>query len=278
MTKKNITWLITGCSSGLGRNLAQEVLKNGYNVIVTSRNVGDVQDIANAYPETAVALSLNITDKNQINKVIEQSQTSFGGIDVLINNAGYGFRAAVEEASEDEMRKIFDTNFFGTINMIQAVLPGMRKQRSGMIMNFSSIAGRFGPVGSGYYSATKFAIEGMSDSLRKEIEPLGIQVLLVEPGAFRTDFGGRSLNKSEKIILDYEQTVGPRRTEPSDGKQPGDPKKAAQVLIKMYESIEVPFRLLLGSDAIKIIRNELDTQFKELEKWEAISMTTDFSE
>lgn len=276
--KKNTTWLITGCSSGLGRSIAEEVLKNGYNAVVTSRNVKDVQDIADAYPETALALSLDVSDRSQIAEVIEASEKRFNQIDVLINNAGYGFRGAVEEASEEEMRKIFDTNFFGTVNMIQAVLPAMREHKSGTIMNLSSIGGRFGPVGSGYYSATKFAIEGMSDALRKEVGPLGIRVIVVEPGAFRTDFGGRSLTTSKTVIDDYQATVGPRRTEPSDGKQPGDPQKAAQALINTYESSEVPFRLLLGNDAIKIIRDELNAQLKELETWEKVSITTDFSE
>ncbi len=278
INKKNITWLITGCSTGLGRSIAQEVLKSGYNVVVTSRNVKDIQDIGDAYPDTAIALSLDVSDRAQIAGVIEQAEKRFGKIDVLINNAGYGFRGAVEEASEEEMRKIFDTNFFGTVNMIQAVLPGMRKHKSGTIMNLSSIGGRFGPVDSGYYSATKFAIEGLSDALRKEVGPLRIRVTVVEPGAFRTDFGGRSLNTSKKVIEDYQPTVGPRRTEPGNGKQPGEPKKAAQALINVFEGKEIPFRLLLGSDAIKIISDELDAQYKELEDWKKVSLTTDFAE
>ena len=276
--KNSITWLITGCSTGLGRSIAQEVLKSGYSAVITSRNVKDIQDIAHAYPDTALALSLDVLDRSQIDDVTKQAEAKFNSIDVLINNAGYGFRGAVEEASEQEMRKIFDTNFFGTVSMIQAVLPGMRKNKSGTIMNLSSIGGRFGPVGSGYYSATKFAIEGLSDSLRKEVGSLGIRIVVVEPGAFRTDFGGRSLNTSEKIIADYEPTVGPRRTEPSNGKQPGEPKKAAQVLIKTFEQASVPFRLLLGTDAVKIIRDELNAQYKELEAWEKVSITTNFED
>ncbi|MCO5936111.1 oxidoreductase [Mucilaginibacter sp. RB4R14] len=276
--KKNITWLITGCSTGLGSSIAQEVLKSGYSAVITSRNVKDIQDIADAYPDTALALSLDVSDRGQIDDVIKRAEAKFTSIDVLINNAGYGFRGAVEEASEEEMRKIFDTNFFGTVSMIQAVLPGMRKNKSGTIMNLSSIGGRFGPVGSGYYSATKFAIEGLSDALRKEVDSLGIRIVLVEPGAFRTDFGGRSLNTSKKIIADYEPTVGPRRTEPSNGKQPGEPKKAAKVLIKTFEEANLPFRLLLGTDAIKIIRDELDAQYKELEAWEKVSITTNFED
>ncbi len=276
--KRSITWLITGCSTGLGRNIAQEVLKSGYSAVITSRNLSDIQDIAEAYPETALALSLDVTNRGQIADVIKNAQEKFDGVNVLINNAGYGFRGAVEEADDEEMHKIFNTNFFGTVNMIQATLPGMRKSKSGTIMNLSSIAGRFGPVGSGYYSATKFAIEGLSDALRKEVGPLGIHVIIVEPGAFRTDFGGRSLNKSKKIIAAYEPTVGQRRTEASDGKQPGEPQKAAQVLVNVYEGKEKPFRLPLGSDATKIILDELNMQFKELEAWENISIKTDFAE
>lgn len=278
--KKNITWLITGCSTGLGRHLALEVLKSGYSAVVTSRNVKDVHDITAAYPETSLALSLDISDKSQIKEVISQAEARFNTIDVLINNAGYGFRGAVEEASEEEIRKIFDTNFFGTVSMIQAVLPGMRKQKSGTIMSVSSIGGRFAAPGSGFYSATKFAIEGMSDALRKELAPLGIRVIVIEPGAFRTDFAGRSLTQSKNVIADYESTAGQRRKEKdtSNGKQMGDPTKAANVLIKIYEGDEVPFRLLLGNDAIDLTSKELDAQYKELEDWKKVSITTDFAE
>jgi NAD(P)-dependent dehydrogenase (short-subunit alcohol dehydrogenase family) len=276
---KNITWLITGCSTGLGRHLALAVLKSGYNAVVTSRKVEDIQDITASYPETALALALDISDKDQVTQVVAQAQVKFKAIDVLINNAGYGFRGAVEEASDAEIRQIFDTNFFGTVNMIQAVLPGMRKQQSGTIMNLSSIGGRFAAPGSGYYSATKFAVEGMSDALRKELAPLGIRVVVVEPGAFRTDFAGRSLTQSKKVIADYQATAGQRRKDKdqTNGKQQGDPAKAASTLIQVYESEEVPFRLLLGSDAIDLIYKELETQRTELEAWEKLSVATDFS-
>jgi len=279
VNRKNITWLITGCSTGLGRFLAKEVLSDGYNAIVTSRNVEDIRDIAEAYPETALALSLDISNQAQIKNAIEAAEARFGKIDVLINNAGYGFRGAVEEASKEEIRKIFDTNFFGTVEMIQAVLPGMRKRKSGMIMSVSSIGGRFAAPGSGFYSATKFAIEGMSDALRKELTPLGIRVMLIEPGAFRTDFAGRSLTQSETVISDYASTAGERRKEKdtTNGKQQGDPKKAAQAIIKAFEESQGPFRLLLGSDAIQLTRSELNAQIKELEDWKNISISTDFN-
>jgi NADP-dependent 3-hydroxy acid dehydrogenase YdfG len=166
------------------------------------------------------------------------------------------------------------------IHMIQAVLPGMRSRKSGTIMNLSSIGGRFAAPGSGYYSATKFAVEGMSDALRKEVGPLSIKVILIEPGAFRTDFAGRSLTQSKEVIADYERTAGQRRKEKdtSSGTQPGNPAKAAKVIIQVQEGEDVPFRLLLGSDAIKTTRAELENQIKEIDAWEAISITTDFTE
>ena len=213
-----------------------------------------------------------------ITNAVKQAEQKFGGIDVLLNNAGYGFRGAVEEANEQEMHNLFDTNFFGTVHMIQAVLPVMREQRSGTIFNVSSIAGRFSNPASGYYSATKYAIEGMSDALLKEVSPLGIKVIVVEPGAFRTDFAGRSLTGAKKEISDYDETAGKRRKENDEthGTQPGDPKKAAQAIIKIEKEKQPPFRFLMGSDAIEIIQKELKQQMKELEDWKEISLTTDF--
>lgn len=271
------TWFITGCSSGLGRAFAQEVLKKGYNAIITSRKTDQIQDLGDQYPETALVLSLDITDSEQITSVIKQAESRFGGIDVLLNNAGYGYRAAVEEGDDGDVRALFDTIFFGTVNMIKAVLPGMRSRRSGTIFNVSSIGGRFSSPGSGYYSAAKYALEGLSDTLSKEVAPLGIRVIIIDPGAFRTDFAGRSLKGAKKAIADYEETVGPRRKEndKSNGTQPGDPQKAAQVIIELEKSEEVPLRILLGTDAIKIISKELEAQHQELEKWKSISIKTD---
>jgi NAD(P)-dependent dehydrogenase (short-subunit alcohol dehydrogenase family) len=278
MNKSNKTWLITGCSTGLGRAFAKEVLKNGYNAVVTARNPKDIQDIVADYPETAFGLALDVTNKEQIMSVIEQAKTKFGRIDVLLNNAGFGYRSAVEEADESQVNELFRVNFSGTVNMIKAVLPVMRKQKSGAIFNVSSIAGRFSNPGSGYYSATKFAMEGMSDALRKEVAPLGIRVIIIEPGAFRTDFSGRSLTGTQTEISDYKETAGKRRKENdhTHGTEPGDPQKAAQAIIKAEESEKAPFRLLLGTDAINIIRPDLEAQLKELEDWKAISLSTDY--
>lgn len=278
MSKSNKTWLITGCSTGLGRAFAQETLKQGYNVIVTSRNPKDIQDIVEKYPETALGLALDVTNKEQVKSVVQQAQAKFKSIDVLVNNAGFGYRSAIEEADDNQVNALFNTNFFGTVNMIKEVLPEMRKQKSGIIFNITSIAGRFSNSGSGYYSATKYAVEGMSDALSKEVAPLGIKVIVVEPGAFRTDFAGRSLTGTFIEISDYKETAGKRRKENdhTHGTEPGNPQKASQVIIKVAESDKVPFRLLLGTDAVNSIREELETQRKELEDWKEISFSTDY--
>ncbi|HBP4966860.1 TPA: SDR family NAD(P)-dependent oxidoreductase [Pseudomonas aeruginosa] len=272
------TWLITGCSTGLGRNLAQAVLQAGFNAIVTARNPQSIQDIVAAYPDTAVGAALDVTDKAQIDAVLETAQQRFGAIDVLVNNAGHGYRAAVEEADEQEVAALFAANFFGAVALTKAVLPGMRARRAGTIVNVSSIAGRLAAPGSGYYSATKFALEGLSDALRKEVEPLGIRIMVVDPGAFRTDFAGRSLQQARALIADYADTAGPRRKENdrSHGTQPGDPARAAVAIIEAVMGDRHPFRLLLGSDAIQIVTAELQAQLQEIEDWKDLSASTDF--
>jgi NAD(P)-dependent dehydrogenase (short-subunit alcohol dehydrogenase family) len=206
------------------------------------------------------------------------AEERFGSVDVLVNNAGFGYRAAVEEGDDDEVAALFATNVFGTVSMIKAVLPGMRARRSGTILNVSSIAGRLAAPGSGYYSATKFAVEGISDALRKEVAPLSIRVTLVEPGAFRTDFAGRSLQQARANIADYATTAGPRRKEndKTHGTQPGDPERAAQAIIKLVAGETLPTRLLLGSDAVRIVGGELDSQLAEINSWEELSASTDF--
>lgn len=272
------TWLITGCSTGLGRSLAQAVLKAGHNAVVTARSVEAIADIVVDYPDTAAAVALDVRDKAQALDAVALAQSRFGGVDVLVNNAGYGYRAAVEEGDEAQVAELFNTNFFGTVTMIKAVLPGMRARKRGSILNVSSIAGRLAAPGSGYYSATKFAVEGLSDALRKEVGPLGIRVMVVEPGAFRTDFAGRSLQQSGSKIEDYAPTAGPRRKEndKTHGTQPGDPERAAQALIKVVGGSKLPFRLLLGSDAVKIVGAEADAQRQEITDWTEVSISTDF--
>jgi NAD(P)-dependent dehydrogenase (short-subunit alcohol dehydrogenase family) len=271
------TWLITGCSTGLGRALAQAVLARGHNAVVTARNVTTVEDIAAAHPDTALALPLDVTDRAQITSAVEQAKARFGGIDVLVNNAGYGYRAAVEEADDADIRQLFDTNVFGTVDMVKAVLPDMRAQRSGSIVNISSIGARIKQAGSGYYAATKSAVEGLSGSLHKELQPLGINVTVVEPGAFRTDFAGRSLTQSAKPIADYAETAGKRRKENDTmhGTQTGDPAKAAEAIIAIAASPNPPSLLVLGTDAFGAFAAVADAERAEVDAWRDLSLSTD---
>ena len=272
------TWLITGCSTGLGRALAEAVLAHGDNVVVTARDVTSVQEIATARPDSALALALDVTDEAQVTAAVAAAQERFGAVDVLVNNAGYGYRAAVEEGEDDAVHQLFDTHVFGTVRLIKAVLPGMRARRSGTIVNLSSIGARVSPEGSGYYAAVKAAIEALTLSLRKEVAPLGITAMTVEPGGFRTDFAGRSLTQSAEPIADYADTAGKRRKEhdTAHGTQPGDPAKAAEALIQVIESGQAPYLLLLGNDASDWFRTALDALHADVDAWDEVSRSTDF--
>jgi NAD(P)-dependent dehydrogenase (short-subunit alcohol dehydrogenase family) len=272
------TWLITGCSTGIGRALAETVLDRGDNAVVTARDVSRVEDLAAKYPGTALAAALDVTDASQIHAAIDRGTKTFGGIDVLVNNAGYGYRAAVEEGDDADVRTLFDTHFFGTVDTIKAVLPQMRDRRSGTIVNLSSIGAKITPAGSGYYSAVKSAIEGLTGSLRKELEPLGITAMVVEPGGFRTDFSGRSLQQSAEAIEDYADTAGKRRKEndTSHGTQPGDPGKAATAVITAVEAVDTPEMLVLGADATNAYADVLQSQLASLEAWRAVGENTSF--
>ncbi|HEY0227704.1 MAG TPA: oxidoreductase [Mycobacterium sp.] len=270
------TWLITGCSTGLGRALAEAVVAAGHNAVVTARDVAKVTDLAGPAPDRVLPAALDVTKPEQVAATVRQAYERFGGVDVLVNNAGYGYRAAVEEGDDAEVRTLFDTHFFGTIAMIKAVLPGMRSRRSGAIVNISSIGATVTPVGSGYYSAAKAAIEGVSGSLRGELAPLGISVTVVEPGAFRTDFAGRSLIESATFIDDYAETAGKRRkdNDTMHGNQAGDPAKAAQAIIEAVESSEPPAFLLLGPDALALYRYVTDARASEISTWEKLTSGT----
>jgi NAD(P)-dependent dehydrogenase (short-subunit alcohol dehydrogenase family) len=272
------TWLITGCSSGLGRALAEAVIGAGHNAVVTARNVSSVADLSDTAPERVLAVALDVTKPAQVAAAVQDAERRFGGVDVLVNNAGYGYRAAVEEGDDADIRTLFETHFFGAVAMIKAVLPSMRGRRSGAIVNISSIGVQLAAVGSGYYSAAKAAIEGLSGALRGELAPLGISVTVVEPGAFRTDFAGRSLAESATVIDDYAATAGQRRKEHDTmhGNQPGDPAKAGVAIMAAVESAEPPAFLLLGTDALALYRYVADGHAKEIANWERLTTSTDF--
>lgn len=271
-------WLITGCSTGLGRALAQAVLERGDNVAATARDPRTLRDLAKRHPDSALILELDVTDHAQVAEAVLRAQDAFGSIDVLVNNAAYGYRAAVEEGEDPAVQRLFATNFFGPVALIKAALPAMRAGRRGTIVNISSIGARRCPPGSGYYSATKAALEAMTTALRTETAPLGIRVLAVEPGAFRTDFSGRSMTQAAKAIPDYAETAGKRRKENDtvDGTQPGDPRKAAEAIITAVASPNPPALLLLGSDAAAIAAAVSDAQRAEADAWHDVSVGTDF--
>jgi NAD(P)-dependent dehydrogenase (short-subunit alcohol dehydrogenase family) len=271
------TWLITGCSTGLGRALAEAVIASGHSAVVTARDVEKVADLAADKSDRVLPLPLDVTDTAQIRYAVGKAEEQFGGIDVLVNNAGYGYRAAVEEGDDSDIRALFETQFFGAVAMIKAVLPGMRARQSGAIVNISTIGVQIMPAGSGYYAASKAALEAMSGALRGELQPLGISVTVVEPGAFRTDFAGRSLTQSSTVIDDYADTAGKRRKEhdTAHGTQPGDPVKAAKAIITAIESDEPPAFLLLGNDALKTYRRLAEARLATIEAWERLTTSTD---
>ena len=275
ITEKPV-WFITGCSTGFGRELAKHVLKRGYRTVVTARNPDEVNDLA-AIGE-ALVLKLEVTDQGEIDAAIKAAEDKFGRIDVLVNNAGIGYFAAVEESEEDQIRKMFEINVFGLSRMMRAVLPGMRNRRKGSIVNFSSIGGLVSFPATGYYHATKFAVEGLSEALWQEVEPLGIKVMLVEPSGFRTDWAGRSANESKRQIDDYAATAGVRRSQSRalSGKQPGDPVRAAHAIVKAIESPNPPHHLLLGNNAYEAATAKLENLRREFSEWEAVSRGADF--
>jgi short-subunit dehydrogenase len=277
---KDRTWFITGASTGFGRLLAEEVLKAGGKVIATARKLDKIADLEKQYPQTAKALVLDVNDAGQVDSAVTQAFAQFGQVDVLVNNAGYGVAGAVEEVSETEFMPMFETNVFGLIRVTRAFLPRLREQRSGHILNLSSIGGLVGSPGMGYYNATKFAVEGFSEALAAELAPLGIHVTIVEPGPFRTDFLGRSGVVAADSIADYDGTAGNMRRyfAQQDGKQPGDPLRAVHAMRQVVESPTPPLRLLLGKSALQRTRTKLDGWQKEIAAWEPVTVGADFPE
>jgi NAD(P)-dependent dehydrogenase (short-subunit alcohol dehydrogenase family) len=277
---KGRTWFITGASTGFGRLLAEEVLKAGDAVIATARKLDKIADLERQYPQKAKALVLDVTDAGQVDSAVTQAFAQFGQVDVLVNNAGYGVAGAIEEVSESEFMPMFETNVFGLIGVTRAFLPHLRRQRSGHILNLSSIGGLIGSAGIGFYNSAKFAVEGLSEALAAELAPLGIHVTIVEPGPFRTDFLGRSGVIAATRIADYNNTAGNMRKyfAENDGKQPGDPLRAVHAMMQVVESPTPPLRLLLGKSALQRVRTKLDNWQKEIAAWESVTVGADFPE
>ncbi len=272
------TWLITGCSTGFGRATSLAALAAGHRVVVTARREETVADIVTQYPELATSTTLDVTEPAQIAAAVDLAIRHFGQLDVLVNNAGYGYLAAIEEGDEAEVRAMFETNFFGLLAMTKAVLPHMRAQRSGTIINISSQAGLIANPTTGYYSSSKYAVEALSESLGKEVAALGIHVCAVEPGLFKTDWTGRSMKLVSNPIPDYAEVAGTRREMivGMNGKEPGDPKKAAAAILMLGESDSPPPQLLLGRMVLDAYRDKLATAHQRLDEWEQLSLDADF--
>ncbi|MDQ6768464.1 MAG: oxidoreductase [Gemmatimonadota bacterium] len=277
-TKKDRVWFITGCSTGFGRELAKLVLERGYRAVVTARNPAKVEDIAAPHGDRALVLELDVTDPVEVDAAVKSADRRFGRIDVLVNNAGIGYFGAVEESDEEEIRRMFEINFFGLANMTRAVLPIMRRRRSGHIVNISSIGGLKSFPTLAYYNATKYAVEGFSEALALEVAPLGIKVTIVEPSGFRTDWAGRSAAESKSRIADYAETAGKNLEDLRgySGKQPGDPVRAGAAIIAAVESPNPPLRLLLGKAALKGARAKIDTLERDFDAWEKTTVEADF--
>lgn len=274
------TWFITGSSSGIGKGIAKAVLEQGDNAVIMARNTKSLRDMEEQYPDNVLAVPLELTNQNSIKAAVTAAYERFGTIDVLVNNAGHGYRAAVEEGEDSGIEEVFQTNFFSIVTLLRLILPKMREQKSGAIINLSSIAAVGSAVGSGYYAATKAALELLSDALYQEVTPLGIKVMVVEPGAFRTRFFDDSLKGTNLRIADYEKTAGTTRKENivNYHDQPGDPVKGGKIIAETIRKDDYPRTLLLGSGAVEFVRNKLEEKLKEIDSWKEISKLADFGE
>lgn len=275
------TWIVTGAASGIGKGIALAALGHGEEVIVTSRNKQKLDSLVEKYPDTCIPKQLDLTNPNSMKHFMAFIKNDLKQIDVLVNNAGYGYLAAVEEGQRREIRKVFDTNLFGPVDLTQAVLPKMRAQKNGAIINISSVDAIRGSTGSSFYAATKAALESISDGLEREIAPFGIKVMIVEPGGFQTDFYA-SLEETKNKISDYdkqkynEDNVLDRKEKiPADLQVPGDPLKAGKVIYHAIQKADYPRRLLLGSDALQFATAELQRREQEVKKWAKLSKETD---
>jgi len=281
MLQKNDVWLITGSSKGLGRALVEVALTAGYRVVATARKLSDVEELREQFGEAVLPLTLDVTNGESVKEAIFAAEKAFGRVDVLVNNAGYGYLAAIEEGEDEQVRALMETNVYGPLSLIKAVLPSMRVNRHGAIVNLSSIGGVIAFPGVGYYHLSKFALEGFSGSLAQEVAPLGINVMVVEPGAFRTNFRGPgSMVLSNVVIDDYAETAGKSRagTTAGHGKQQGDPVLGAKAILKALESTSVPRRLIIGRDALAQVRKHIEDTTHLIDEWEEVSASTDLKE
>lgn len=278
MSQPRKTWFITGASSGFGRAFAAHALAHGYNVVATARNVSTLQALVEQAPQRVLALKLDVTDAAGVKGAMQAAVVRFGRIDVLINNAGYAIVGALEETPEQELRAVMETNFFGAMAVTQAVLPILRRQRSGAIVNISSLGGQLSFAGFSAYSASKFALEGASEALAGEMAPFGIKVLIVEPGAFRTGLAGAAM-RHMPIMCDYQDVVGPTRAfaHGMHESQEGDPRKAAEAIERALDAETTPLRLQLGEDAINAVRSHAETLLRDLAAWEDVALATRFA-
>jgi short-subunit dehydrogenase len=279
-SKLSRVWFITGTSTGFGYLLAEEALKRGERVIATARDVSKLSRLARQYPDRIHTFRLDVTNQNEITSIAQQGITAFGHVDILVNNAGYAMNGAIEEVSEDEFEPMFQTNIYGLIRVTRAFLPHFRQRRSGHIFNLSSIGGLIGSPGWGFYNATKFAVEGLSEALAEEMKPLGVHVTVVEPGPFRTDFLGRSSKLARRQLRDYATTAGKAREylKTQSGKQPGDPQKAVEAIITAANSPKPPLHLILGQVALTRFRHKLSDWHEEIAAWESVTTSADFPE
>ncbi|WP_127539665.1 oxidoreductase [Paenibacillus illinoisensis] len=279
MSLEKKVWFITGCSTGFGRQIAVQAIEAGYKVVVTARRVEQIQDIVSGHGENTLALPLDVTNDDQIKDAVQQTIDKFGRIDVLVNNAGIGYFSSVEESLEEETRRMFEINFWGLMHMTNVVLPHMRAQKSGHIINFSSIGGLTSFPTLGYYHATKYAVEGISESLAKELTPFNIAVTLIEPSGFRTDWGGRSSVKTDTQIPELKDSfVGQmlQGVQQNGGQESGDPVKAAAAVIKVVETPSPPLRLLLGKAAYQAATHKFTGLLSDIEEWKEITLNADF--
>ncbi|WP_026833083.1 oxidoreductase [Exiguobacterium undae] len=270
---------ITGCSTGFGHQIAERAIKSGYRVVATARNVSQIETLTAGAEDRVLTLPLDVTDQDQITEAVAQSLSRFGRIDVLINNAGIGYFSSVEEGMEEETRKMFEINFWGLMQMTNAVLPQMRQQKSGHIINFSSIGGLVSFPTLGYYHATKYAVEGISESLAQEVSHLNINVTLVEPSGFRTDWSGRSSAKTDTVIPEYKEAIVGQMLQgvsQQSGQEPGNPEKAADAILQLVEAEQPPLRLLLGKAAYQAASHKLSTLTENIERWKETTLTVDF--